>query len=460
MTKTFCHRGLEKIHPLLVVSVLGALILGSPLKGTSAETANWPQWRGPGSSGTSPEKKLPTEWSVTRNVLWKTAIPGKGHSSPIVWGKRVFLTTAVQGAIVPGAKPTKHKTPDGKVFDHPDSIGGEHSHAFKVLCLDTKTGKILWDRTAYEGTVYDDRHRDNSYASPTPLTDGRSVYAYFGAEGIYCYDFDGTLAWKTSVGKIATMGMGVATSPVLWKDLLILQCDQDNGVHSFLAAVNKNNGEEAWRVPRKTLESWATPIVVSTPDRAELVVNARELVIAYDPANGKELWRSEGVGVNPVPTPVWGHNMVVVAAGAGQKRAMAIRLGGSGDVTNTSQIAWKYNKGTAHVASPLLYGDYVYLLTDSGIITCLDAKGGSMKYRQRLPGSNKLLASPVAFDGKILLTSERGVSFVFKAGPVYELLSTNPIDEMVRASPAIAGGKIFLRGTNNLYAIGRAAIEQ
>ena len=436
--------------------LLSLLALATMACGNPPDAANWPQWRGPQSRGVSPERNLPVEWTATKNILWKTPIPGRGHSSPIVWGTRAFVTTAIQGPRIPGAKTLQHLTNDGDVFDHPDVVGAEYEHTFKVLCLDTETGKILWEKTAYKGRVYDGRHRDNTYASPTPVTDGKYVYAYFGAEGVYCFDFDGNLVWNTSLGRIAVMGMGVATSPVLWEDLVIVQCDQDNGINSFLAAISKRTGEEVWRVKRNALESWTSPIVVATPRRPELIVNAREVVIAHDPATGEELWRSDGVGVNPVPTPVTGHNLVVVSAGAGQKQAMAIRLGGSGDVTGTSQIAWRYNKGTAHIPSPILYGDYLYLLTDNGIVTCLDAKTGEVQYRDRVPGPAKFSASPVAFDGQILLTSEEGESFVFKAGPTYELLSTNSIGEQVHASPAISGGKIFIRGEKNLFAIGRA----
>ncbi len=442
-----------------VAGLLTFLALALPARGGPPATASWPQWRGPESQGVSSENNLPTEWSAAKNIVWKTPIPGRGHSSPIVWGNKLFVTTAIHGPVIPGAKTLQHFTADGDVFLHPDVVGGEYEHAFKVLCLDTDTGEILWERTAYKGRVYDGRHRKNTYASPTPLTDGEHVYAYFGAEGVYCYDFDGNLVWKGSLGPIATMGMGVGSSPLLWEGLMIVQCDQDNGVDSFLAAISKKTGEEVWRVKRPALESWSSPIVVATKKRTELVVNSRELVIAHDPASGEELWRSDGVGVNPVPTPVTGHNLVVVAAGVGQKHAMAIRLGGSGDITDTSQIAWNYYKGTAHITSPILYGDYLYLLTDNGIVTCLDAKTGEVQYRDRVPGPAKFSASPVAFDGKILLTSEEGDSFVFKAGPTFELLSTNSIGEQVHASPAISGGRIFIRGERNLYAIGQAESE-
>lgn len=408
----------------------------------------WPQWRGPDSQGVSPERGLPVEWSPAKNVDWVAGIPGSGHSSPIVSGNRIFLTTAIEGAIVPGAKAVRHVTKDAQEFLHPDSVGADHLQILKVLCLDLTTGKILWERAAHEGAVLDNRHRKNTFASPTPVTDGRYVYAYFGSEGIYAFDFEGNRVWKNSLGLIATMGIGVASSPILYRNLLIVQCDRDNGEGSFVAAVEKFTGRIVWKTPRKTLESWSSPIVVRQHNQAELIVNARELVISYDPATGKEYWRTDGVGVNPAPTPVAGHGLVFVTAGAEEKRTVAIRLGGSGEV------AWRYDRGAPHVPSPLLYGDYLYLMTDNGLLTCLDARTGRVKYQgARPPVPATFTASPVAFEDKILLTSEEGDTYVVQAGPVYRLLYTNSIGEATYASPAIAGGRILIRGEKNLYCI-------
>jgi PQQ-like domain len=211
--------------------------------------ANWAQWRGPDSQGISPETGLPTVWSATQNVKWKTAIPGRGHSSPIVWGDRVFLTTSLEDKIIPGAKAIKHKL-GGEDYVHPDSVGADRQHTLQVICLDRRSGKMLWRQTAYEGRVYDDRHRKATYADGTPATDGRSVYAWFGSEGLYCYDFNGKLIWKKSLGNIATQGMGNGTSPVLFENMVILQCDEDNGEKSFIAALDKRSGKELWRTPR------------------------------------------------------------------------------------------------------------------------------------------------------------------------------------------------------------------
>ena len=438
------------------------LILGMALAVTGlgflmekAAAGNWPQWRGPDGSGISNEKNLPSEWSPTKNIKWKTSIEGRSHSSPIVWGNRVFLTTAVEGVVVPGAKAVKHTVEDGKEFLHPDSVGADKKHTFKVISIDRDSGKIVWEATAWEGTPYDNRHRKSSYAASTPATDGKLVYAFFGTEGLYAYDFKGKLAWKADLGKLGTVGMGTGTSPILFNDLVIVQCDEENGEASFIAALDKKTGKEAWRTPRKVQVSWATPLLVRTSTRAELITSGTEAIVAYDPATGKELWRHKGVESNAIPSPVANNDMVFLVAGFPAKIAMAIKLGQSGDLTGSPNVAWTYAKGTAYVPSPILYGEYLYLTTDRGILTAIDAKTGEVKYEGgRIPIPATFTASPVAFEGKILMTSEDGDTFIVKAGPKHEILGTNSVGEPVYASPAIADGRIFIRGEKNLYCIG------
>jgi outer membrane protein assembly factor BamB len=325
----------------------------------------------------------------------------------------------------------------------------------KVFCLDRKTGKLLWEQTAYAGPVYDYRHRNATNADGTPATDGRYVYAWFGSEGLYCYDFAGKLIWKKSLGGIATHGMGNGTSPVLYENLIILQCDEDNGEKSFIAAFDKKDGKEVWRTPRKVQSSWSTPVVARTATRTELIANGNEYIASYDPKTGKELWRAKGTGSWTVPTPIVGHGIVIVSAAHPVKRALAIRLGGSGDVTGT-HIAWQRDKGTGYTPSSILYGDYAYLMTDAGLLTCVDVKTGEVKYEgARVPKPARFYASPVAFENKLLLTNEAGDTFVLKAGPNHEVLGTNSLDEPVYASPAIASGNIFIRGAKHLYCIAR-----
>jgi outer membrane protein assembly factor BamB len=430
---------------------LSTLLLATPVPDA---TSAWPQWRGPGSQGISSETGLPVEWSATKNVRWKTEIAGRGHSSPIVWGNRIFLTTAIEGELVPGAKAVKHMD-EGKEFLHPDAMGADHKQTLKVLCLEADTGKLLWERTAWEGTPYDSRHKRASFASQTPVTDGERVYAFFGAQGLYAYDFEGKLVFKVDLGGVPNMGVGDGTSPVLWRDRLILLCDEDTGEKSFVAAFDAKTGKEVWRTPRKVQVNWSTPIVVNANGHDELVAGGYETITAYDPATGKELWRSKGLESNAVPTPVAAGDIVVLTSGSPNKVAVAIRSGGAGDITDTPRILWKYAKGTAYVPSPLFYGDYVYLMTDKGLITCLDAKTGEVKYEgARVPVPATFMASPVAYEGKLLLPSEDGDTFVIKAGPVHEVLRTNPLGEPIYASPAISKGRIFIRGANHLFCIG------
>jgi outer membrane protein assembly factor BamB len=412
---------------------------------------NWPQWRGPGGQGISAEQGLPTAWQPAENIAWKTAIPGTGHSSPVVWGDRIFLTTAIEGEVVPGAKAVDHIM-DGKPFVHPDSVAGDRKHTLEVLGLDARTGRILWKRTAFEGPVHDARHRRSSFAAPTMATDGRMVFAYFGPEGLYAYDMDGNPAWKV-VERFPTLGLGTGTSPVLHENLVIVQRDDSEGSRASIAAYDKSTGKEVWRTRRNVQIGWATPVLVKVPGgRTELIANATESIIGYDPSTGKELWRTKGVESNAIHTPVVGHGLVIVSAGYPAKKVIAIR---PGDVAPDARVAWEYAKGTAYVVSNILYGDYLYLVTDTGIVTCLDPKTGEVKYEGgRVPVPSRFMGSPVAFGGFVALTSEDGDTFMIKAGPAHEVARTNSVNEPVMSSPAIANGRIYIRSERHLFAIG------
>ena len=423
---------------------------------TSLSAANWPQWRGVDGQGISAETNLPDSWSPTSNMAWKTALPGYGQSQPIVWGSRIFLTSDVET----GPAPADHKAPvhlmEGQPWVHPDSVGIDKLHALKVVSLDLESGKILWEKTAYEGTVFDQRHRRSSFAAPTMVTDGKTVVAYFGPEGLYAYDFDGSLKWKADVGKFPLLGMGTGTSPVLHDNVVIIQRDENEGKESVLLGFDINTGKQLWRTPRTVEASWSTPVLVKTASRTELVTNGNQLVVAYDPKDGTELWRTRGVESNAIHTPLVGHGLVIVTAGYPAKKVIAIRPGGSGDITGTDRIVWQYDRGTGYVISPILYGDYVYLVSDKGIISCLDAKTGEVKYEGgRVPVPATFMASPIAVDGKILLTSIDGDTYVIKAGPVHQVLGTNAIGEPAASTPSISQGRILVRGATHLYCIRR-----
>jgi outer membrane protein assembly factor BamB len=411
--------------------------------GMAAE--NWPQWRGPQGRGISSETSLPTEWAADRNIAWKTELP-HGHSSPIVWGDRIFLTSAIEGETAPGVVPESVRINQ----PHPQSVSGDKQHTLKVLAVETRTGKILWEQTAYDGPVFDARHQRSSFAGPTAITDGTMVYAYFGPEGLYAYDFDGKLVWKV-VEKFHTLGLGTGTSPVLFGNSVIIQRDQDEKT-SAVVAYDKTTGKELWKATRPVSISWSTPVLVNAGSRTELVTNGTENVYAYDAATGKELWKTKGVESNAIHTPLVGNGLVVVTAGFPAKKIIAIR---TGDQPEDQRVAWEYSKGTGYVLSNILYQDHVYLSTDNGILTSLDAQTGKVVYEGgRPPKPTHFMGSAVAYQGMIAMTSEDGDTFLVKAGPKYEIVRINTVDEPVYSSLALANGRIYIRGAKHLYAIG------
>jgi outer membrane protein assembly factor BamB len=438
------------------VAVAGvALVLGVRTYGGGASVPlaaeDWPQWRGPNGAGIG-VGTYPDRWSPTERIAWKTEIPGRGHSSPVVWGNRVFVTSAIEGAVIPGWKAPIHLGFDrlpGYVNEASTGVG--RMLTLKVFAVDATTGKIVWDRTAFEGPPYDDRHSSNTYASPTVVTDGTWVYAFFESAGFYAYDMNGTLKWKLDLGGMAKAGLGPGTSPVIHDRLVILQCDQEMGDGSFLAAFDRTTGKEVWRALRTTRRSWATPIIVTSGGRPELMASGAEMVIAYDPNTGKELWKAPGTVSHPIPSFVTGRGLVFATAGSQSKVVLALR---PGEQEETARVAWRYGRGTAYVASPIFHDGYLYLISDAGIMTCLDPVTGAVVYEGgRVPVPGMFRSSPVAFGDKILITNEGGDTFVIKAGPKHEVLATNSIDEPVWSSLALARGTVFVRGERHLFAI-------
>jgi len=386
-------------------------------------------------------------------VAWKTPLEGRGLSSPVVWGDRIFLTADIEGEAVEGAVPPKHRI-RGEPFRHPDSVGMNHKHILKVLSFDAKTGRKLWEKTAYDGVVADEIHKFNSYASPTPVTDGKFVYAYFESQGLFKYDFEGKQIWKMSLGPISTLGVGTGVSPVLFEDKIIILADQDEGEKSFMAAVSAKDGSIAWKIARQAQVSWTVPVILDVNKQPQMIVSGTENLIAYDPRTGKEIWKTEGVGGNSVHTPVSGHGMVFVSTGYPVKNVMAVRLN---PTPGEDRVAWTYKKGTGYIPNTILYGDYLYFMTDAGLLTCVDAMTGKPQYEsKRFPAPGRFAAAPVAFDGKLLITSQDGDTYVLKAGPEYEIMGSNALGEGVIASLAIAGDSIYIRSEKNLYRIRQA----
>jgi outer membrane protein assembly factor BamB len=424
----------------------------------TAAAQNWPSFRGPSASGVADEQNLPVSWDASRGtgILWKTRIPGLAHSSPIVWRDQVFVTTAISSR------------PDASfkrgLYGEGDASNDLSSQQWKLICLDRKGGKIVWERTANEGTPKEKRHMNATYANSTPATDGEVVITLFGSQGLYAYDLTGTPLWKRDLGRLNVGAYdapdyewGTASSPILYRDTVIVQCDQQKG--SFLEAFDRKSGRTVWKAERDELPSWGTPAIYPGKTRTELITNGANFVRGYDPATGKELWRLGGSSKITAPTPVFSGDLIVVASGRRPEAPIfAIRAGASGDITGKSKwVAWQKEQRGPYMPTPLIYSGYLYILGNAGIFDCYDLSTGKEIYRERLPHQGSgFSASPVASDGKIYLPSEDGDIFVVKAGPRFALLGKNPMGEPLMATPAISAGLLLARTEHTLWAIGNS----
>jgi outer membrane protein assembly factor BamB len=438
---------------LLLVPMV-SLVLVAP----ACAEDNWPQFRGPHASGTSTDKGLPTTWSTTHNVAWKLDIPGRGWSSPIVWGDKVFLTAVLRED--KGEDPKKGLYFGGERFKVPTD-----EHRWVVYCIDRRKGSILWERVAHRGVPTSTVHLKNSYASETPVTDGERVYVYFGNVGVYCYDLAGNPVWSQTLGSYKTrLGWGTAASPVLHQDRLYIV--NDNEEKSFLVALDKKTGKQVWRVERDEKSNWATPFVWENDQRTELVTAGSGMIRSYD-LEGKLLWELGGMSKIAIPTPCSGHGLLYLSSGYvldAARPLFAVRPGASGDIslkkgeTSNAYVAWSQRLGGPYNPSPVLYGDYLYVLYDGGRVSCFDARTGKPIYdKERLDDSPAFTASPWAYDGKVFCLSEDGDTFVVQAGPEFKVLGKNSLSEMCLATPAIADHALFLRTMGKLYRIQEGA---
>jgi len=424
--------------------------------------ADWPMFRGPAASGVADGQKLPDAWDGPKksNIRWVAVIPGLAHSSPIVASERIFVTTAVSSRGNATFKPG--------LYGEGTASEDLSVHKWQVLCLDRKTGKVLWTRTAYEGVPKEKRHIKSTYASSTPATDGRIVVSLFGSQGLYAFDYSGKELWSADLGRIDAGAYdspdyewGTASSPVIHGNAVIVQVDQQK--NSYIAAFDLKSGKSLWKTERNELPSWATPNVYTLGSRAEVVTNAPNRIRGYDPANGRELWTLGGSSKITAPTPIFARDLIFVASGRRPEAPIfAIRPGSNGDITlaagtdSNKGVAWRKLQRGSYMPTPLLYGGLLYVLGNAGIFDCYDPASGQEIYRERLPHQGSgFSASPVASDGKIYLPSEDGEIFVVRAGKQFELLGRNTMGEPLMATPALAGGMMFIRGERHLFAVGK-----
>lgn len=427
-----------------------------------ASPPNWPQFRGLGARGVMDGKPLPTTWNVEtgENIQWKTAIPGLAHSSPVVWGDRIFVSTAVSSDPEPYLRVGLY----GESPDHPEDI----VHDFRVYCLDRSTGKIVWEKTACSGVPKVKRHIKSTHANPTPATDGKHLVAFFGSQGLYCFDFDGNLLWKKDLGRLDAgafdapeIQWAFGSSPIICENQVIVQCDVNN--QSFIASFDVATGSEKWRTLRDAFACWGTPTVHTGAGRTQVIVNGYRWMGGYDAKTGQELWRLSGGGDVPAPTPYVAHDLIFITNAHGPSRPIyAIHLNATGDISlqkgqkSNEYIAWCHPKFGSYIPTTIVYGDHLYVGDDRGILTCYEAKTGEKVYKKRLAGKfGAYSASPVAGDAKLYFTGEEGEVHVVKAGPKYELLATNSMGEVCLATPAIYDGTVFWRTRRQLIAVGR-----
>jgi outer membrane protein assembly factor BamB len=399
-----------------------------------AADGDWPHWRGPNDDGMA-RGDAPLRWSDEEHIAWKAAVPGRGHSSPVLWADRIFLTTAVPVGDASGRSLVEHK--------------------FTVLAYDRKTGKLIWEKVARTAKPHEMHHPQyGSFASNSPITDGKRVYAFFGSRGLFCYTLAGELVWQrdfTPLSMFREFGEGAWTA--LDGEKLLVLLDQEGD--SYLLALDKNTGRELWRTPRQGNTNWSGPYVTSHEGRKQVIVSASREVCAYDLETGKQIWSARGLGQNTIPAPLAWDGLVFVMSGFRNPNMMAIRLGREGDLTGTDAIVWQNQRGNSYTPSPVLHDGRIYMLTDSGMLSCLDAKTGRPYYQQqRLPKPYNFKASPVGANGKLYLASENEDVIVVRMGEKFEVLATNTLkDQTFIGTPAIADNQIYLRGQNTLYAI-------
>jgi hypothetical protein len=432
-------------------TALAALLLAAPLPASAADTpdAFWPQWRGPLLTGVAPAADPPVTWSETENVAWKVAVPGKGSATPVVWGDLVFVLTAIP---TDEAAPAVATEAQGERRG-PPVLAPEFVQRFAILAYSRADGAVAWQRVLRETLPHEGTHPTGTWASCSAVTDGERVYAFFGSHGLYALDMAGEVLWKKDLGDMTIkLSFGEGSSPALHAGRLVINWDHEGG--SFIVALDTKTGEELWRQQRDEGTSWATPLVVESEGRAHVISSATNKVRSYDLASGKVLWEVGGMTANVIPTPVHADGLVFLTSGFRGNALLAVRLAdAAGDITGGPAIAWSHDRDTPYVPSPLLYGGELYVLkSNDGILSAFDAATGQHHYGTRLEGVPNVYASPIGAAGRVYVAGREGAVAVVKAGPEFELLAVNQLDDGFDASPVAVGGELYLRG-QHLYRI-------
>jgi len=421
----------------------------------------WPQFRGPFASGIMDGANLPLNWDVHsgENIRWVADIPGLAHSCPVVWGDRLYLTTAISGS-------GKDSLKIG-LYGDIDEVGDRSVHEFRVYCFNRHSGELLWEDVALKAVPRTERHTKSSHANPTPATDGKHMLAFFGSEGLYCYNMEGELLWKKDFGKMNAgpytspeYEWGFASSPILHEDRVIVQCDFLGD--AFLAALDVETGKELWRTARVDAATWSTPNFYNQDGHHQVVVNGFKQMGGYDFQTGEQLWSLGKGGDAPVPTPVFAHGLIYLHGSHGRYSPIfAVRPDARGDITlkkkenSNEHIAWSIHRGAAYMPTNLVYGDYLYNLRMNGMLSCFNAKTGELIYKERIEDAMGITASGVVSDGKLYYSLEQGDVVVVKAGPEFEILARNSLDDIIMASPAIGGDMLYFRTMKKLIAVGK-----
>jgi len=440
------------VTPLRLLPAIAALFLivspapNAQVVADANALRNWPQWRGPHASGVSTTANPPVAWSEAKNIRWKVEIPGRGSASPIVWGDRIFLLTAVPVGVAGDAQ----HAPRGGL--RPRGV-----HRFTVLAIDRRTGNTVWERVAAEAEPHEAAHQDNgTWASSSAITDGQHVYAYFESFGLYAYDMDGKPVWQKDLGdKRMRNQFGEGSTPFLYKNTLVIVWDQITG-GSFVVALDKRDGRELWRVSREEIDTWATPLVIEVDGKAQAIVPAMRRVRSYDVETGAVVWETDGLTMNPIPSPVYDDGLVFLMSGFQGNDLKVVRVAGAkGNLDGTPAVVWTFDRDTPYVPSPIVTDGVLYFLkTNSGILSAFDAKTGKPHYQnQRLENVPNVFASPVAARGRVYFAGREGVTAVVRAGATFQLLAANALDDGFDASPALVDNEIILRGHKFLYNI-------